>query len=143
MPRTTWSTRSAADFRERDRSLAATFGRAAARADVERVIFLGGLGDEPSSEHLASRQEVGARLAEAGVPVVELRAAVILGAGSITFEMLRYLTERLPFMVCPRWVRTAIQPTALVDLLEYLERRSASRPASTRSAAPRSPPIAT
>jgi uncharacterized protein YbjT (DUF2867 family) len=108
------------DFRERDRNLAATFGRAAARANVERVIFLGGLGREPSSEHLASRQEVGAALAQAGVPVVELRAAVILGAGSISFEMLRYLTERLPFMVCPRWVRTAIQPIALADVVEYL-----------------------
>jgi len=109
-----------ADFRDRDRAIAATFGRAAARAGVERLVYLGGLGEDPSSEHLVSRQEVGAALGEAGVPVVELRAAVVLGAGSISFEMLRYLTERLPFMVCPRWVRTALQPIAQRDVLQYL-----------------------
>jgi uncharacterized protein YbjT (DUF2867 family) len=110
----------AGDFRARDRHLAEAFGRAAAAAGVERTIYLGGLGDDPESEHLASRQEVGAALACGGVPVVELRAAVVLGAGSISFEMLRYLTERLPFMVCPRWVRTAIQPIALADVIRYL-----------------------
>ncbi len=109
-----------ADFRSRDRRLAETFGRAAARAGVERIVYLGGLGHDPASEHLASRQEVGVALGAAGVPVVELRAAVVLGSGSISFEMLRSLTERLPFMVCPRWVRTAIQPVALVDMVEYL-----------------------
>jgi uncharacterized protein YbjT (DUF2867 family) len=67
-----------------------------------------------------SRQEVGTALASGDVPVVELRAAVVLGAGSISFEMLRYLTERLPFMVCPRWVRTAIQPIASADMIRYL-----------------------
>jgi uncharacterized protein YbjT (DUF2867 family) len=111
-----------ASFRERDRHLAETFGRAAAEAGVERIVYLGGLGDDPSSEHLASRQEVGRALGDAGVPVVELRAAVVLGSGSISFEMLRYLTERLPAMVCPRWVRTAIQPIAERDLLAALER---------------------
>ncbi len=110
------------DFRRRDRGLAAAFGRGARRAGVERIVYLGGLGHDPSSEHLASRQEVGVALGEAGVPVVELRAAVVLGAGSISFEMLRYLTERLPFMVCPRWVRTSIQPIALRDVLEHLVR---------------------
>jgi len=75
----------------------------------------------PSSAHLASRHEVGSTLATAGVAVIELRAAVVFGSGSISFEMLRYLTERLPAMVCPRWVRTRIQPIALVDLLAYLE----------------------
>jgi hypothetical protein len=89
---------------------------------VERIVYLGGLGRAPASEHLASRQEVGGALGTAGVPVVELRAAVVLGAGSISCEMLRYLTERLPCMVCPRWVRTAIQPIALADVLEYLVR---------------------
>jgi uncharacterized protein YbjT (DUF2867 family) len=108
------------DFRQRDRRLAEGFGRAAATAGVERIVYLGGLGDDPQSEHLASRQEVGVALGAAHVPVVELRAAVILGAGSISFEMLRYLTERLPVMVCPRWVRTAIQPIALRDVLAYL-----------------------
>jgi len=108
------------DFRGRDRLLAESFGRASGGAGVGRIVYLGGLGDDPSSEHLASRQEVGVALAAAGVPVVELRAAVVLGAGSISFEMLRYLTERLPFMVCPRWVRTAIQPIAAADVVRYL-----------------------
>ena len=111
---------SADDFRARDRQLAEGFGRAAAAAGVLRIIYLGGLGQDPESEHLASRQEVGAALALGGVPIVELRAAVVLGAGSISFEMLRYLTERLPFMVCPRWVRTAIQPIASADITRYL-----------------------
>ena len=112
-----------ADFRARDLALATTFGRAAARAGVGRIVYLGALGDDPGSEHLASRQEVGAALASAGVPVVELRAAVVVGSGSISFEMLRYLTERLPFMVCPRWVRTRLQPIATRDLLTYLRER--------------------
>ncbi len=110
----------AGDFRARDLRLAESFGRAAGAAGVDRIVYLGGLGQDPTSEHLASRQEVGAALGAAGVAVVELRAAVILGAGSISFEMLRYLTERLPFMVCPRWVRTAIQPVALADMVDYL-----------------------
>jgi uncharacterized protein YbjT (DUF2867 family) len=108
------------DFRRRDLRLAESFGRAAARAGLERIVYVGGLGHDPSSDHLASRQEVGVALGAAGVPVVELRAAVVLGSGSISFEMLRYLTERLPFMVCPRWVRTAIQPVALCNMIEYL-----------------------
>lgn len=118
----------AGDFRERDRRLAEAFGDAAAAAGVGRIVYLGGLGEDPTSEHLASRQEVGVALGAAGVPVVELRAAVVLGAGSISFEMLRYLTERLPFMVCPRWVRTAIQPIALADVIEYLVRSVAVAP---------------
>jgi uncharacterized protein YbjT (DUF2867 family) len=108
-------------FREVDLRLATTFGRAAARAGIDRIIYVGALGNAPSSAHLASRQEIGEALAAAGVEVVELRAAVVLGAGSISFEMLRYLTERLPAMVCPRWVRTRIQPIALADLLTYLD----------------------
>jgi uncharacterized protein YbjT (DUF2867 family) len=110
-----------ASFRELDLRLARTFGRAAATAAVSRIVYLGGLGTAPSSAHLASRHEVGTALGDAGVPVVELRAAVVFGAGGISFEMLRYLTERLPFMVCPRWVRTRIQPIALRDVLAYLE----------------------
>jgi uncharacterized protein YbjT (DUF2867 family) len=108
------------DFRERDRELAEGCGRAAAAAGVERIVYLGGLGHDPESEHLVSRQEVGAALACEHVAVVELRAAVVLGAGSVSFEMLRYLTERLPFMVCPRWVRTALQPIAQADVIRYL-----------------------
>lgn len=108
------------DFRSRDQHLAETFGRAAAAVGVGRIVYVGGLGQQPESEHLMSRQETGRALAIANVPVVELRAAVVLGAGSISFEMLRYLTERLPVMVCPRWVRTRIQPVALRDMLCYL-----------------------
>ena len=111
---------SVGDFRARDRQLAEGFGRAAAAAGVGRIVYLGGLGNSPESEHLASRQEVGTVLGRGGTPVVELRAAVVLGAGGISFEMLRYLTERLPLMVCPRWVRTAIQPVALADMIRYL-----------------------
>lgn len=118
----------AADFRARDRRLAESFGRGAARAGVRRIVYLGGLGDDPSSEHLVSRQEVGVALGAAGVPVVELRAAVILGSGSISFEMLRYLTERLPCMVCPRWVRTRIQPIARSDVVRHLVRALAVDP---------------
>jgi hypothetical protein len=111
---------SAEDFRARDRQLAEGFGRAAEAVGIRRIVYLSGLGHDPESQHLASRQEVGTALASGEVPVVELRAAVVLGAGSISFEMLRYLTERLPFMVCPRWVRTAIQPIASDDMTRYL-----------------------
>ena len=88
---------------------------------MDHIVYLGALGSAPDSTHLASRQEVGTALAAAGVAVVELRAAVVFGSGSISFEMLRCLTERLPAMVCPRWVRTRIQPIGLTDLLDYLE----------------------
>ena len=108
-------------FPELDLRLATAFGRAAMLAGVTRIVYLGALGSAPDSAHLASRQEVGTALAAAGVAVVELRAAVVFGSGSISFEMLRCLTERLPAMVCPRWVRTRIQPIGLVDLLDYLE----------------------
>ena len=109
------------EFRQLDLRLATTFGQAAADAGVGRIVYVGALGEAPDSAHLASRQEVGAALGAAGTAVVELRAAVVLGSGSISFEMLRYLTERLPVMICPRWVGTRIQPIALSDLLEYLE----------------------
>ncbi len=101
-------------------SLATAFAHAASTAGVGRIVYLGGLGHEDLSTHLSSRQEVGTVLGSTGVPVVELRAAVVLGAGSISFEMVRYLTERLPMMICPRWVNTPMQPIALCDLLDYL-----------------------
>jgi len=107
-------------FADRDRELARSFAEAAARSGVSRIVYLGGLGHGELSEHLTSRQEVGDVLASTGVATVELRAAVVLGAGSISFEMVRYLTERLPMMVCPRWVNTRVQPLALGDLLAYL-----------------------
>jgi uncharacterized protein YbjT (DUF2867 family) len=110
------------EYRERDKIVARDFGQAAKEAGIERIIYLGGLGDpgDELSDHLRSRQETGAALAEAGVPVTEFRAAVIVGSGSLSFEMVRYLTERLPVMICPRWVYTRIQPLAISDVLKYL-----------------------
>jgi uncharacterized protein YbjT (DUF2867 family) len=110
------------EYQERDRRVAHDFGQAAHDAGIERIIYLGGLGDPEAdlSVHLRSRQETGAALAEAGVPVTEFRAAVIVGSGSLSFEMVRYLTERLPVMICPRWVYTRIQPIAIGDVLRYL-----------------------
>lgn len=116
------------DFASRDQTLAASFAQAAAHAKVRRIVYLGGLGHGDLSEHLRSRQEVGETLGSTGVEVVELRAAVVIGAGSISFEILRYLTERLPVMVCPRWITTRIQPIAEADLLRYLK-ESAGVPA--------------
>ncbi len=112
------------EFREHDRQLAAGFSSAAKRAGVARLIYLGGLGElgDGLSEHLASRREVERSLAEAGVPVTVLRAAMILGSGSASFEILRYLVERLPVMVTPRWVSTECQPIAVGDVLDLLVR---------------------
>jgi uncharacterized protein YbjT (DUF2867 family) len=108
-------------FAARDRQQATAFARAGRASGLRRIIYLGALGHDDLSPHLASRQEVGDVLRSTGIDVVELRAAVILGAGSISFEMLRSLTERLPVMVCPRWVGTRLQPLAEDDLLAYLE----------------------
>ena len=110
------------DWRERDRRAAANFATAAADAGSRQIIYLGGLGDEVAGElspHLESRHEVGRELASTGVPVTELRAAVVIGSGSASFEMLRHLTEVLPAMVCPKWVDTRCQPIGIRDLLVY------------------------
>jgi uncharacterized protein YbjT (DUF2867 family) len=109
-------------FEQRDRSTALTFGRAAREAGVGRIVYLGGLSPdvEDLSPHLASRKEVGEILLASGVPTTVLRAAVILGSGSASFEMMRYLTERLPAMTVPRWVENRIQPIAVRDVLRYL-----------------------
>jgi uncharacterized protein YbjT (DUF2867 family) len=111
-----------ADYRERDMAVARSFGQAAKAAGVERIVYLGGLGDPATdlSVHLRSRQETGAALAEGGVPVTEFRAAIIVGSGSLSFEMIRHLTERLPVMICPRWVYSRSQPIAIRDVLSYL-----------------------
>ena len=110
------------DFEERDRTAAKNFLAAAQRAGVERIVYLSGLGraDDRLSSHLASRHEVGAILASGDVPVTELRAAIVIGSGSSAFDMLRYLTERLPAMIAPRWLATRIQPIAEDDLVSYL-----------------------
>jgi uncharacterized protein YbjT (DUF2867 family) len=109
-------------FAERDRRAAANVRDAAARAGVQRLVYLGGLGndDEDLSEHLRSRHEVGKVLADGPVPVTELRAAIIIGSGSMSFEMLRHLVEVLPVMTTPRWVDTRVQPIAVRDVLAYL-----------------------
>jgi uncharacterized protein YbjT (DUF2867 family) len=110
------------DFQTRDLIAARNFAMAARQAGVARIIYLGGLGnaEEKLSEHLHSRQETGAALREAGVPVTEFRAGVIVGSGSLSFEIVRYLTERVPVMICPRWVYTRTQPIAIRNVLEYL-----------------------
>ncbi|MBE0541181.1 MAG: DUF2867 domain-containing protein [Verrucomicrobia bacterium] len=110
------------NFPERDLVVARNGAEAARAAGVERIIYLGGLGNPQAelSPHLRSRQETGTALREAGVPVTEFRAAVIVGSGSLSFEMVRYLTERLPVMICPRWVFTRIQPIAIRNVLDYL-----------------------
>jgi uncharacterized protein YbjT (DUF2867 family)/tryptophan-rich sensory protein len=109
------------DFAERDRRAARAFGQAARAAGVRRIVYLGGLGRGPGlSPHLASRQEVGRVLAESGVPTVELRASIVVGAASLPFEMARKLVEKLPVMVTPRWVRTRAQPIAVDDVVAYL-----------------------
>lgn len=109
-------------FAALDRQAAANFGRAAARAGVRRIIYLGGLGEDRDSlsTHLQSRRETGEALREAGVPVVEFRASIVVGAGSLSFEMIRALVERLPVMICPRWLETRTQPIAIDDVLGYL-----------------------
>lgn len=111
-----------ADYAERDRRAADNFARAAAGAGVERIIYLGGLTDESGavSEHLKSRAETGDVLRASGVPVIEFRASIIIGAGSLSYEMIQALVERLPIMVCPRWVSTLTQPIAIGDVVSYL-----------------------
>ena len=108
------------DFGERDRIAARNFADAMGSAGLERAVYLGGLGEGDLSPHLESRQEVGRILASGSTPVSELRAAVIIGSGSVSFEMLRYLTEVLPAMVTPKWVRTMCQPIAIRDVLNIL-----------------------
>ena len=110
-------------FAERDREMAASFRKACEDVDLARVVYLGGLGtddEDELSEHLRSRHEVGEVLADGPTTVVELRAAVVIGSGSASFEMLRHLVEVLPVMVTPRWVRNRCQPIAIRDVLAYL-----------------------
>jgi uncharacterized protein YbjT (DUF2867 family) len=110
-----------ADYGEADRRAAESFGRAAREAGVGRIVYLGGLGrGDRLSPHLASRQEVGWILRESGVPTLEFRAGIVLGSGSLSFEMIRALVEKLPVMVTPRWAETKTQPIGIEDLIAYL-----------------------
>jgi uncharacterized protein YbjT (DUF2867 family) len=113
----------APDFETQDRTAAETVAEAAADAGVRQIVYLGGLGaDDPdASPHLRSRRETGERLASAGVPVTNLRAAMIVGKGSAAFETILALVKRLPVMVTPSWVSTPTQPIALADVARYLD----------------------
>ncbi|MHC4469809.1 MAG: SDR family oxidoreductase [Planctomycetota bacterium] len=111
----------AGEFEEEDRRAARGFARAAREAGVRRIVYLGGLGEPGDlSPHLESRQEVGRILRESGVPTIELRASIIIGSESLSFEMIRALVERLPVMITPRWTRSLAQPIAIEDVIAYL-----------------------
>ena len=112
------------DFAEIDRISAERFVAAAQAAGISRIVYLGGLGDDsdPSlSPHLKSRHEVGKILRGSTVPTLELRASIVLGPGSLSYELIRSLTQRLPMMICPRWLSTPTQPIATEDVLTYLQ----------------------
>ena len=120
-------------FADADRIAAQNFVAEGLRAGLRRIVYLGGLGsDTDLSDHLASRQEVGRILGESGIPTVELRASIVIGSGSLSFEMIRALVDTLPVMITPRWVGTLAQPIAIEDLIEYL-RASLDLPVSTNS----------
>ena len=110
------------NFEELERSMAAQFGEACKAAHVRRIVYLGGIisAGQEASPHLQARADTGSILAGYGVPTIELRAGVVIGSGSASFEMLRYLTERLPIMTTPKWVKNRIQPIAVRDVLRYL-----------------------
>ena len=111
-----------ADFMRKDAEGARAFAEAAGRAGLQRIVYLGGLGDDADalSAHLRSRREVEKLLASGGVPVTTLRAGIIVGHGGISWEMTRQLVEHLPAMLTPRWVRTRTQPIAVADVVRYL-----------------------
>lgn len=111
------------DFERKDAEAASSFGKAAAAAGVQQIVYLGGLGAEQDvlSPHLRSRREVEGKLAEGGVPVTVLRAAIVVGAGGISWELTRQLVKNLPAMVVPKWVRTRTQPIAIDDVIRYLD----------------------
>lgn len=111
------------DFQKADRQAAINFGQAARDSGVRRIIYLGGLGDDRDpklSPHLRSRHEVGQILRDSGVETIEFRASMVIGAGSLSYELMKSLTERLPVMICPRWVSVRTQPIAIDDVLAYL-----------------------
>jgi len=111
-----------ADFAEQEQEAARHFAEAAERAGAGRIIYLGGLGDDPAvSPHLASRRRVGEILRASEVPTIEFRASIIIGSGSLSFELVRALTRKLPMMVVPKWGRSMTQPIAIEDVLAYLE----------------------
>ena len=111
------------DFEKEDRQAATNFADAARKAGVRRIVYLGGLGDDADpnlSPHLRSRHDVGKILRASGVETIEFRAGMVVGAGSLSYRLLKSLTDRLPVMICPRWLTTATQPIAVDDVLAYL-----------------------
>ncbi|MBA4192029.1 MAG: oxidoreductase [Planctomycetaceae bacterium] len=111
------------DFEKEDRQAASNFAEAAKKAGVRRIIYLGGLGDDADpklSPHLRSRHEVGQILRDSGVETIEFRASLVIGTGSLSFDLVKSLTDRLPVMLCPRWLTTPTQPIAVDDVLAYL-----------------------
>lgn len=111
------------DFAKEDRQAATNFAQAAKNAGVQRIIYLGGLGDDADpklSPHLRSRHEVGQILRDSGVETIEFRASLVIGTGSLSFDLVKSLTDRLPVMLCPRWLTTPTQPIAVDDVLAYL-----------------------
>jgi len=108
------------DFEEGERRAAQAFGEMAKQEGIGRVVYLGGLGDEPGSKHLRSRHQTALTLRESGPPLTYFRAAMVVGAGSESYRTLRYLVERLPAMIAPRWLKTRTQPIAIDDVLDYL-----------------------
>ena len=113
---------SAGQFEEEDRQAAQNFADAAREQGVERIVYLGGLGnqDQALSAHLRSRHEVADVLRSSAVPTIEFRASIVIGSGSLSFEMIRALVQRLPVMICPRWVEVKAQPIAIEDVVAYL-----------------------
>ena len=112
---------SATDFGDIESAMAKGFAEAAERANIQQIIYLGGIAnDENRSRHLTSRMNTGTQLASGSTPVLELRAGIIIGSGSASFEMLRHLTHRLPIMTTPKWVSNRTQPIAIRDVLYYL-----------------------
>lgn len=108
-------------FKNQDRKAAENFLSAAKKADVKRIVYLGGLGSGKNlSDHLASRQEVGEILRSSGIPTIEFRSSIIIGSGSLSFEIIRALVQRLPIMTTPKWVRTRTQPISIEDVIAYL-----------------------
>ncbi len=110
------------DFEQREMRAAENFVAEARRVGVQRIIYLGGLGNERDglSPHLKSRHEVGRTMRASGIPTIELRASIVIGEGSLSFDLIRDLTEHLPFMILPRWLATKAQPIGIRDLLDYL-----------------------
>ncbi len=110
------------DYVERDLAAARSFAEAASRARVEKIIYLGGLADPDTQigKHMLSRIQTGQALCQGSVPVIEFRASVIIGPGSISFEMIRYLTEQFPLLMGPRWLNYRAQPVAIQNVLDYL-----------------------